>query len=70
MREENQELIDKEINILLKLNHPNIIKLKDFKKTTNNWYLIFEFCEEGDMEHYMKEKLKGCFPLHITLMFI
>lgn len=29
-------MIDKEIEILLTLNHPNIIKLVDFKKTKNN----------------------------------
>jgi serine/threonine protein kinase len=43
-------MIDKEIEILLKLDHPNIIKLVDFKKTRNNWYLIFEFCELGDLD--------------------
>jgi len=63
-------LIDKEINILLKLNHPNIIRLKDFKKTTNNWYLIFEFCELGDLEKYIKEKFDGRFPLKLTVFFL
>ncbi|KAL4446388.1 hypothetical protein ABPG74_001129 [Tetrahymena malaccensis] len=70
LREDNQELIDKEISILLKLRHKNIIRLVDFKKTNNNWYLIFEFCELGDLEQYMKEKFNGKFPLSIALTFI
>ncbi|EAR97475.1 Serine/Threonine kinase domain protein (macronuclear) [Tetrahymena thermophila SB210] len=70
LREDNQELIDKEISILLKLRHKNIIRLVDFKKTTNNWYLIFEYCELGDLEQYMKEKFNGKFPLSIALTFI
>lgn len=70
LREENQALIDKEIEILLQLNHPNIIKLRDVKKTPNNWYLIFEYCELGDLEQYMKEKFGGRFPLDIAMMFI
>ena len=47
-------MIEKEIDILLKLDHPNIIKLLDFKRTVNNYYLIFEFCEYGDLDHYIK----------------
>ncbi|KAL4485745.1 hypothetical protein ABPG72_011007 [Tetrahymena utriculariae] len=70
LREDNQELIDKEISILLKLRHKNIIRLVDFKKTNNNWYLIFEFCELGDLEQYMKERFNGKFPLSIALTFI
>lgn len=70
LRDDNQELIDKEISILLKLKHKNIIRLVDFKKTSNNWYLIFEFCELGDLEQYMKEKFNGKFPINIALMFI
>lgn len=70
LREDNQELIDKEINILLQLNHPNIIKLRDIKKTSNNWYLVFEFCELGDLEQYMKEKYNKGFPLNLALIFI
>lgn len=61
LSEENMELIDKEIEILLALNHPNIIKLIDFKKTVNNWYLIFEYCELGDLEKYMKKHFNGLF---------
>lgn len=48
-------MIEKEIDILLKLDHPNIIKLLDFKRTVNNYYLIFEFCEYGDLDHYIKQ---------------
>lgn len=62
LSEENKQMIDKEIQILLDLNHPNIIKLHDFKKTSNNWYLVFEYCELGDLEHYMKKYYKGRFP--------
>jgi serine/threonine-protein kinase ULK/ATG1 len=43
--------IDKEIEILMKLkDHPNIVNLKNIRKTQNNIYLIFEYCENGDLE--------------------
>ncbi|EGR34492.1 protein kinase domain protein [Ichthyophthirius multifiliis] len=63
LKPENQDQIDKEINILLKLNHPNIIKFYEYKKTQNNVYLIFEYCELGDLENYMKKYHDGRFPI-------
>ena len=43
-----------EIKILRKMDHINIIKLYDIKKTANNFYLILEFCNEGDLNEYLK----------------
>ena len=51
---EKNDLIEKEISILKSLSHPNIIKITDIKKTQNNIYLIFEFCQMGDLESYIK----------------
>ena len=34
----------------------NIIKLYDIKKTANNFYLILEYCNEGDLSQYLKRK--------------
>jgi len=52
---EKNDLIDKEIMILKSLNHPNIIRIIDIKKTQNNIYLIFEYCQMGDLESYIKK---------------
>lgn len=59
---EKSDLIDKEISILKSLNHPNIIRITDIKKTSNNIYLVFEFCQMGDLENYIKK----CFFNPIT----
>jgi serine/threonine-protein kinase ULK/ATG1 len=34
--------------------NPNIIRLYDLKKTNNNFYLIMEYCNEGDLAVYLK----------------
>ena len=34
----------------------NIIRLYDIKKTTNNVYVILEYCNEGDLDQYLKKK--------------
>lgn len=50
------ELLENEIKVLRTCNNENIIKLYDLKKTANNFYLILEFCNEGDMNDYIKQK--------------
>ncbi len=46
--------IDFEINLLRTLKHPNIIGFHDFIKTTDNWYIILEYCERGDLSKTYK----------------
>ena len=45
-----------EIEILKKLNHVNIVKLNDVLQTTNSFYMITEFCKEGDLRNYLSKK--------------
>ena len=42
------ELLENEIKVLRWCNNANIVKLYDIKKTSNNFYLILEYCNEGD----------------------
>ena len=44
-----EEEIQMEINILKSLDHPNIIKIYEFYNDDNFYYLINEFCSEGDL---------------------
>ena len=52
------ELLENEIKVLRSCENPNIIRLYDIKKTTNNIYLMLEFCNEGDLMQYLKLKKK------------
>lgn len=38
-----------EINIMMKLKNPNIVKFLDKLETDNNYYIIQELCEDGDL---------------------
>ena len=44
-----EEEIQMEINILKSLDHPNIIKIYEFYNDDDYYYLINEFCSEGDL---------------------
>ena len=37
------------------VNHPNIVKLYDVKKSSRNLYLIVEYCNNGSLEHMLKK---------------
>lgn len=50
--------MENEIKVLKQCKNQNIIKLYDIKKTVNNYYLIMEYCNEGDLSEYLKQKKK------------
>ena len=45
----NYERIKREIYILKKSNHPNIIKVYDIKEDSKNYYIIMEYCKYGEL---------------------
>jgi serine/threonine protein kinase len=40
------------------VSHENIVKLHDIYQTSNNMYIITEYCEDGDLYHYLLQKRK------------
>ena len=45
--EDNEEEIINEINILMKMDHPNIVKIFEFYNSPTHYYLITEYCPGG-----------------------
>jgi len=50
----NEKLID-EILILKNLDHPNIVKLYEFFEDDKNYYMVSEFCDQGDLYEKMNK---------------
>jgi serine/threonine protein kinase len=51
------ELFNTEMEIMSKINHPNVMRLSEFMETANNFYLIINYCNSGDLEsHIQKHK--------------
>ena len=44
-----------EINILHTLNHPNIVKFTQVKKTKKHFYIVMEFCNGGELEKALEK---------------
>ena len=57
-KEENSESEDNrilnEINILKRLSHPNIVKIFEFFDSSVYYYIITEFCKNGELFSYIK----------------
>ena len=58
--QEDSKRIEREIKFLSMMNHPNIIKTYEISETCENYYIIMEFCDGGELFEYIvkKEKLE------------
>lgn len=45
--------VERELDILRQLNHPNIVKLKAFYEDMDNYYLVMEFVPGGDLMDFV-----------------
>ena len=52
----NIQQIDNEINILKKLDHPCILKIIEFHSTSSKYYLVTDYCPEGELFNEIKKK--------------
>jgi len=66
--EYSDEEILNEINILKKIDHPNIMKIFEFYSTPTTYYLILEFCEGGDLNDFVSTNKLSEFQV-IYIMF-
>ena len=64
-----KKYFDNEINILKSLNHPNIVKLEEVKRSNNNYYIVMEYINGGGLSNCLKkymDKHKKAFPEEIV----
>ena len=52
----DEQEIRNEIDILKKLSHPNIVKIYEFYISKSHYYIVTEFCKEGELFSYIKNK--------------
>ncbi|KAL8594155.1 hypothetical protein ACOMHN_018095 [Nucella lapillus] len=50
------KLVEREVTILKRVNHPNIINLKEIIESPKRMYLVMEICTEGELADRVKEK--------------
>ena len=55
VKDEKQLL--KEVQLLKKINHPNIVKIYEYYNTTEAIYIVTEYCKEGDLFDKLRTRL-------------
>jgi serine/threonine protein kinase len=50
-----RKLFDTEMSIMSKISHPNILHLYEYLETANNYYLVINYCNGGDLEEHVKK---------------
>ena len=53
---DDSERVEREIEILKNTNNINIIKINEIIETKENYYLIMEYCEKGELFNYIVKK--------------
>ncbi|KAG5188797.1 kinase-like domain-containing protein [Tribonema minus] len=64
---EDEEALQSEVSILQRVNHPNIVQLKEVFDSPNNFYMVMELCTGGELfdrivtkEHYSEREARDC----------
>lgn len=53
------KLLNTEVSIMAHLHHPNIMHLHEHFETENNFYLVIDYCPQGDLETHMRKNKIG-----------
>jgi serine/threonine protein kinase len=53
-----QELFNKEVDIMRMIVHPKIIRLREKLQSGNNYYLVLDYCEDGDLKQYLERNIR------------
>lgn len=51
-----KKLLKTEVAVMNNINHPNIMHLFEFLESSNNYYLIMQYCNNGDLEGYLAKQ--------------
>ena len=57
-KSEYMKYLKNEIAILQYLNHPNIVKFQEVKKSRKHLYIIMEYCNGGDLSNALQKYIK------------
>ena len=56
LRDYVKRRVRREVVMLQRLEHPNIIKMYEIMETENSYYLVLELAYAGDFVNYLAEK--------------
>ena len=49
------ELLKREIEIMQKIDNPNVVRMYAASRTSRNLYMFLEYCRDGDLKSLLKK---------------
>lgn len=68
-KEKFMQSLVREVQVWMKLAHPNIVQFFDFSETQNNYYFFMEYCKNGDLETLIKKKFGNLKEVDAIVVF-
>ena len=56
LTKDDEERVDREISILNRLSHLNVVKIFDIKETKERYYIFMEYCDKGELFNYIVDR--------------
>ena len=50
--------MQREFDMITSFSHPNVISVSEIIENQHNFYIIMEYCQEGELFHYIVQKRK------------
>lgn len=63
-------MLQTEVGIMNKINHPNIMHLFEFLESQKTYYMVIQYCNGGDLEEYLHTKPNGLLDEVEALYFL
>lgn len=52
-RRKLEQLFESEVQVMALLNHPNVMKLHELLETDDDFFMVMDFCNKGDLEAHL-----------------
>lgn len=59
-----------ETGIMHTINHPNIMHLYEYMESSSTYYLVINYCNQGDLENYLSKQSGGIVSETMALYFL
>ena len=68
--EYQKRMLMTEASILNRIDHPNVLHLHKFLKSKNNYYLVLDYCDQGELYSEIRSRPEGYLPETDALEFM
>jgi serine/threonine protein kinase len=64
------KLLNTEVAIMKEIKHPNILNMYEFIVSRDFYYIVIQYCNQGDLETYMRQRNIKCFDEHKAVQLL